>query len=105
MKQIIISILIIVIVITLVVTYFTITQVSREDQRLKSDLEYRSTLLAESLKETVEPNFINKSEFQLQYLVNKFEDKERLVGMNIYDNKANPVATSSSLTSKIPPKA
>jgi len=56
MKQIILALLAIVTVISLIVATFTIDQVSREDQRLKSDLQYRSTLLAESLKETVEPN-------------------------------------------------
>lgn len=102
MKQIIISIIIIVTIISLIVVAFTVTQAEKENQRLKSDLQYRSTLLSDSLKEAVEPNFINKSQSQLQYLINKFEDKERLVGLNIYDNKAIPVATSSSLTSEIP---
>lgn len=102
MKQLLAAILVIILIITLIVIAFTTSQVYYEDQRLKSDLELRSTLLADSLKESVEPNFINKSDQQLQYLVNKFENEERLVGMNIYDNKANPVATSSSLTSEIP---
>ncbi len=102
MKQLLIAVSVIVVIITLIVVAFTASQVYREEQRLKSDLEFRSTLLAESLKEAVEPNFINKSDQQLQSMVNRFENKERLVGMNIYDNKANPVATSSSLTSEIP---
>ncbi|MBI2338321.1 trehalose-6-phosphate synthase [Candidatus Daviesbacteria bacterium] len=102
MKQLFIAVFAIIIIITLVVLAFTTDQVYREEQRLKSDLEYRSTLLADSLKETVEPNFISKSDRQMQYLVNKFENEERLVGMNIYDNKSNPVATSSSLTSEMP---
>lgn len=95
MKQIILVLLAIVIVISLVVATFTIDQVSREDQRLKSDLQYRSTLLAESLKETVEPNFINKSEDYLQNVVKRFTDKERFAGLGIYDNKGQAIAISS----------
>ncbi|MBI2330557.1 trehalose-6-phosphate synthase [Candidatus Daviesbacteria bacterium] len=102
MKQLLIAVFLIVVIITLIVVAFTASQALNEEQRLESDLQYRSKLLADSLKETVEPQFINKSQYQLQYLVSKFEDKERLVGLNIYDNKAIPVATSSSLTSEIP---
>lgn len=95
MKQIILALLAIVVVISLIVATFTIDQVGREDQRLKSDLEYRSTLLAESLKETVEPNFINKSEDYLQNVVERFTDKERFAGLGIYDNKGKAIAISS----------
>ncbi|MBI2017606.1 trehalose-6-phosphate synthase [Candidatus Daviesbacteria bacterium] len=95
MKQIILVLLAIVIVISLIVATFTIDQISREDQRLKSDLQYRSTLLAESLKETVEPNFINKSESYLQNVVKRFSDQERFAGLGIYDNKGKAIAISS----------
>lgn len=102
MRQLLIAIFAIVIMISLVVATFTINQVYSEEHRLKSDLKYRSTLLADSLKETVEPNFINKSHGQLQNLVNRFDTEERLAGMNIYDNNGNPIATSSSLPREIP---
>ncbi|KKQ76377.1 MAG: hypothetical protein US99_C0074G0004 [Candidatus Daviesbacteria bacterium GW2011_GWF2_38_6] len=95
MKQIILVLLAIITVISLIVTTFTIDQVGREDQRLKSDLQYRSTLLAESLKETVEPNFINKSEDYLQNVVERFTDTERFAGLGIYDNKGKAIAISS----------
>lgn len=85
------------IIISLVVVAFTVNQVQQEEQRLKTDLLHRSTLLAESLKESVEPNFINKSPVQLQKLVDKFDNRERLAGMAIYDNKGEPIATSSAL--------
>lgn len=97
MKQILAAILVIVTVITLIVITFTMNQVSQEEQMMKSDLQYRSTLLAESLKETVEPNFINKSEAYLQNVVKKFTDKERFVGVGIYDNNAQVVAASSTI--------
>lgn len=95
MKQIIIIILVVVTIISLVVVAFTLNQTQQEQQRLSVDLQYRSTILSEDLKETIEPNFINKSEQQLQTLVDKLDDKERFAGMTIYDKKGNSVATSS----------
>ncbi|OGE19264.1 hypothetical protein A3J19_04635 [Candidatus Daviesbacteria bacterium RIFCSPLOWO2_02_FULL_41_8] len=97
MRQIIVALLLVITVVALIVAAFTISQVNREDQRLKSDLQYRSTLLAESLKETVEPNFINKSDVYLQSMVEKFTDKERFAGVGIYDNKGNVVAASATI--------
>lgn len=101
MKQIFLAILILVIIISLIVVAFTTNQVQEEDQRLKANLEQRTLLLTESLKESVQPNFINKSDEQLQRLVDRFEDQERLAGMTIFDNKGESVATSSSSISHI----
>ncbi len=97
MKQIILSLLVIVAVITLIVISFTVNQVNQEEQQLKSDLQFRSILLAESLKETVEPNFINRSESYLQSIVTRFTDKERFAGLGIYDNKGQVIALSSTV--------
>lgn len=95
MKQITVVLLVIITVITLIVVTFTINQVNEEDQRLKSDLEYRSTLLVESLKETIEPNFVDRSEKRLQNIVERYSDEERFAGLGIYDNKGRVVAISS----------
>lgn len=95
MKQVIVALFFIVSVISLVVIAFTVNQVGQEEQRLKSDLQYRSTLLAESLKETIEPNFINKSHVYLQDVVERFSSRERFAGVGIYDNKNKVIAVSS----------
>src|SRR3990167_9559819 len=95
MKQIIVALLVIVTIISLVVIAFTVNQVAQEEQRLKSDLQYRSTLLAQSLKESIEPNFINKSDAYLQDVVERFSNKERFAGLGIYDNKNKVIAASS----------
>lgn len=101
MRQIIVAICALIIIISLIVIAFTVNQVQQEQLRLESDLQYRSTILSESLKESVEPNFINKSNTQIQRIVDKFEDQERLVGMTVFDNKGNAVATSSALLAEI----
>lgn len=97
MRQIIIAILIIVTIISLVVIAFAANQVNRETVQLKTDLQYRSTLVAESLRETIEPNFINKSENYLQYSIERFADKERFMGIVVYDNKGKVLANSSQV--------
>ena len=97
MKQIIVALFIIVTVIALIISAFTVNQVNREQQRLKSDLEYRSTILAESLKETIEPDFTNKSADSLQKVFDKFSNRERFAGLGIYDNKGNIIAVSSTI--------
>ena len=101
MRQIFAVVFVIIVIISFIVVAFTLTQVQEEEQRLKANLEQRSILLADSLKETVQPNFINKSDEQLQKLVDKFESQERLAGMAIYDNKGNTIATSSSLIAQV----
>lgn len=97
MKQILITLTTIIVVVALIVITFTINQVNSEDQRLKNDMVYRTALLAESLKETFEPNFINNSKNTMQNVVDRFTDRERLAGLGIYDNKGNTMAVSSTI--------
>lgn len=97
MKQIVIALLVIVSTIASIVVVFTINQVNNEQERLNNDMVYRSTLLADSLKEVIEPNFIYKSKPSLQYVIDKFTDKERLAGLGIYDNKVNTIAASYTI--------
>lgn len=102
MKQIITIILIIIIIISLIVAAFTINQVQREQERLNIDLQYRSTILAESLKEIIEPDFINKSDLQLQRLVDKSNDQQRFAGLAVFNNKGSSIATSSGFMVQSP---
>jgi len=100
-RQIVVALFALLVVVSFVALVFTINQVARESQRLETDLDRRSILLAESLRETIEPNFINNSNEYLQNIVEKFGNSERLAGLSIYDNKENIVAVSSSLPREI----
>src|SRR3989344_7565916 len=97
MKQIVTAVFIIILIVSIIILAFTINQVQNEDQRLRNDMLYRTTLLAESLQETVEPNFVTKSEDSLQRVVDKFTDRERFVGLGIYDNKGHTIAASTTI--------
>src|SRR3990167_1281244 len=91
----------VVITVSLVALGFNIRQVDKERATLTTNLEQRASLLADSLKESVEPYYANSSQssFQtsLQKVVDKFANRERLAGIALYDNKGVLVATSSGL--------
>ena len=104
MKRVILSALLVVAVISLIVTALTIRQVAQEEKSLTTDLLYRSTLVAETLKENIEPEVINKSP-NLQKLVDRYSDKQRLAGVIIYDNRGSVLAVSQSLPKESTPSA
>src|SRR3989339_645329 len=95
----------VVITVTLVAFFFNLSQVNQERATLTINLEQRATLLADSLKESVEPLYINSSQdslqASLQKTVNKFANREMLAGIALYDNKGTLLATSSGLPKTI----
>ncbi len=64
---------------------FTITQVEQERASLSADLQYRTRLLADSLKESVEPSYRAGMMESVEALVAKFTDRERLAGLAVLD--------------------
>ena len=101
MRRTIVGMLLIVAIISLVAISFTIDQANREQERLSTDLQYRSSLLAETLRETIEPSYLNQSTEYLQFVVEKFANRQRLVGLSVYDHAGNIVAISSTLSPDI----
>jgi alpha,alpha-trehalose-phosphate synthase [UDP-forming] len=91
-------ILSIVVVISVLVLLFTLMQVRQEKERLTIDLERRSSLLGESLKETIEPLLEKGSPGRLQKIVDKFGNRERLAGVAVYNVKDKLIATTPSLS-------
>ena len=95
----------VVVAVSLVALGFNIRQVDQERATLTTNLEQRASLLADSLKESVEPYYANSSQpsFQksLQKVVDKFANRERLAGIALYDNKGTLLATSSGLPKTI----
>src|SRR4030042_4570951 len=91
-------ILSIVIVISVLVFLFTFMQVRQEKERLTIDLERRSSLLGESLKETIEPLLERGQPERLQKIVEKFGNRERLAGVAVYDVKDKLIAATPSLS-------
>ncbi len=88
------SIILIVISITLLSTYF---QVNEEKNKQYEELDRRSSLLAESLQETIEPQLDKKNYTEIKRLVNKFGNRERLIGLAVHDADGTIVAITSKL--------
>jgi alpha,alpha-trehalose-phosphate synthase [UDP-forming] len=101
MKQLLAAVGVVIIIISLIAVYFTWTQVNSESQRLQNDIQYRSYLVVDSLKESVEPNFVNKSTTNIQRDVENFADKQRLAGIGIVNNTGKFIASSPSLSNGI----
>ncbi len=82
---------------SIVIFAFTIQQTQQEKKSLVVDIEKRTQLLADSLKESIEPYYLVNSNDKLQKVVDKFANRERLIGIVVYDNKGEIVAVSAGL--------
>jgi trehalose-6-phosphate synthase/uncharacterized membrane protein affecting hemolysin expression len=93
-------ILFLVVGITLVTFLVARNQVRSEKRGLRADLQRRAEVLAESLQEIVEPALERDSRGQLEHIVERFGNRERLAGVIIYDARGEVLAESSSLKSR-----
>jgi len=78
-------------------------QVRAEKRGLRADLQRRAEVLAESLQEIVEPEIERGSREQIQRLVERFGNRERLAGVMVYDAHGAVLAESSSLAGHMKP--
>lgn len=85
------------VVVGVIVVLFTVLQVQQEKERMTIDLERRASVLGESLKESIEP-LVAKGQFQrLQTIVDKFGNRERLVGVAVFNAQDKLVAANVRL--------
>src|SRR5579875_3789888 len=87
--------------ITLVAFIFAFFQVRSQKNALRSDLEKRAEILAESLVDNVEPLLGSHSWDQLQQLLDRFENREALDGVAVFDRNGNKIAIASALESQL----
>lgn len=87
--------------VSLIVFSFTYSQVNEERLNLSADLQYRTRLLADSLKEAVEPSYSRNSTSTLQRIVDRFTDRERVVGLAVFNNRGVPLAASKDLPKRL----
>jgi trehalose-6-phosphate synthase len=83
--------------ITLVSLAFSYYQVVGEKRALRGDLERRSEVLGESLAGNVEKALGTGSNQALQRLVQRFGNREHLIGVAVYDRQAQVVAMTPEL--------
>ncbi|MCG3205589.1 MAG: hypothetical protein KCHDKBKB_02311 [Elusimicrobia bacterium] len=87
----------IVFAIVLVAFTFTFFQVRREKNILINELDRRALLLSESLQESIEPLVAAQKSTELDRLVERFGNRERLVGVAVYDAESHITAMTKSL--------
>lgn len=100
MKQIYFVIGIIILAVSLVSVGFSINQVEQERASLVVDLQYRTSVLASSLKEVVESNLQYRSQDYLQSVANMFSGSDKFAGMVIYDKELQLLAITTSLSNE-----
>lgn len=96
-----------VLVIAVAAVGFSFWQAQQEEARLKNELERRASVIADSLKESIEPLLSRNSPESLQRIVNKFSNRERLLGVSVFDLKGDLLVASADLEASLkePPKA
>src|SRR6202050_3150322 len=83
--------------ITLVSLGFSYYQVVAEKRALRGDLQHRAEVLGESLAGNVEKTWGTGSNQALQRLVQRFGNREHLIGVAVYDRQAQPGAITTQL--------
>src|SRR5580658_3938309 len=83
--------------ITLVSLGFSYYQVVQQKRALRGDLERRAEVLGESLAGNVEKLWGTGSNQALQRLVQRFGNREHLIGVAVYDRRAEVVAMTPEL--------
>jgi len=83
--------------VTLVSLLFSGYQVRLERRSQRRELERRAQVLAESLEDNVETLLENGSSRSMQRLVERFANREHLIGLAIYDKDGNPLAVTPAL--------
>src|SRR3989338_10472779 len=76
---------------------FSFWQAHQEESCLKNELERRASVIADSLKESIEPLLSRDSPESLRRIVNKFSNRERLLGVSVSDFQGNLLAVSADL--------
>jgi trehalose 6-phosphate synthase len=92
--RLIISLILGVALVTLLFAYF---QVKAQKRALRNDLQNRAQLLADSLGQSVELLLQHHALKELQVLVDRFGNRERLAGVVVYDAKQHPLAMTFGL--------
>ncbi len=80
---------------------FAFYQVASERHGLERDLQRQALNLAESQSKAVEPLVYSHSYRELQRQMDRFKDRERLIGMAVYDPQGQPLAVTSGLDSRL----
>ncbi|HEY4363450.1 MAG TPA: trehalose-6-phosphate synthase [Bryobacteraceae bacterium] len=94
--------------VALVSLAFALYQTQSETYGLRRDLDRQASVLAESLERSALPLVAAGSTRELQRLVDRFQDHERLAGVAVYDAQSTLLAATANLAGQLkslPPSA
>jgi alpha,alpha-trehalose-phosphate synthase [UDP-forming] len=80
---------------------FAFFQTRADTRGLRRDLENHAQVLAESLGRSAEPLIARHANRELQRLVDRFKDRERISGVSVYDAGGKPLAITSGFTPRV----
>jgi len=72
-----------------------------ERSGLKRDLERQATVLAETLEKSAEPLVETNAVPSLQWLVDQFQNHQRLAGVAVYNDQGQTLATTADLSARL----
>ncbi len=100
-------IILLILVVAIVALLFAHYQVTAERRALRDDLQNRAQLLADSLAQSVELLLERRARKELQVLVDRFGNRERLAGVVVYDERNRAIVMTSGLADRFakPPEA
>ena len=87
--------------VTLLSFLFALFQVKAAKRGLRRDLEKRAAVEGESLEGRVEPLLEKRSRRHLQPLVTEIENRQKLMGLAVFDASSNRLAITSGLSNYI----
>ena len=89
-------------IVAVVAFAFSFWQARQEEDRLKIELEKRASFIADSLRVSVEPMLNTEGNNQyLQKIVDRFSNRERLVGIDIHDVRENMIVASNGIRAQL----
>jgi trehalose 6-phosphate synthase len=81
----------------LVSVFSSYYQMQSEKFSLRRELQKRAEILAESLQDTIERDRATRSSVALERTVNRFGNRENLLGIAVYGESDTPIAITASL--------
>lgn len=83
--------------ITVVSLFSSYFEVSSEERHQRADLERRAEVFGESLAENIEPHFEHSTYSELRRIVERYANREHLIGIAIYNGHADVIAITPGL--------
>ncbi|MBI4248340.1 MAG: trehalose-6-phosphate synthase, partial [Elusimicrobia bacterium] len=87
---------------TMVVAVSTYWQIGAEKKRLVEDLQRRSAVMSDTLQDIVAPALAAQDKKRLRKTVEKYENRERLIGIALFGPKEEELALTPALESDLP---